>query len=469
MSKTDKYNLVEGNIVSRLFFVASPIIVTQIFQMAYNLTDMFWLGRLSSDSVAASGTAGLYLWLSLALFLFGRMGAEIGVSQNLGKGDKENARTFAQNAIVIAIVLGIACSAFFVAFHQQLIGFFGIQEAHVEKDAREYLAIVSLGLPFVFTTAAITGIFNGAGNSRMSMLVNGFGFTLNIVLDPILIFTAGLGIHGAAIATVIANILTVSLALIMLYKNKNRPFEKMILLIRPKLEVIKQIGKWVTPVSIESFLFTTLTMMLTPLIANYGAGALATVRVGNQIESLTWLIAGGYAAALTAFTGQNFGAGKWTRINKGFKLSSIMMTGWGIFVALLLAFAGGALYRVFVPNDPEVITMGIFYLQLLAFIQIPACLEGVAAGVFRGMGKTVPPSVSSIISNVMRVVLAYTFTAFTDLGLTGIWLAVVISAAVRGTWIFIWYVVYSRKMLKADIEPIQDNEQGDSIHISENV
>jgi len=303
----------------------------------------------------------------------------------------------------------------------------------------------------------------------MSMLVNGFGFTLNIVLDPILIFTAGLGIHGAAIATVIANILTVSLALIMLYKNKNRPFEKMILLIRPKLEVIKQIGKWVTPVSIESFLFTTLTMMLTPLIANYGAGALATVRVGNQIESLTWLIAGGYAAALTAFTGQNFGAGKWTRINKGFKLSSIMMTGWGIFVALLLAFAGGALYRVFVPNDPEVITMGIFYLQLLAFIQIPACLEGVAAGVFRGMGKTVPPSVSSIISNVMRVVLAYTFTAFTDLGLTGIWLAVVISAAVRGTWIFIWYVVYSRKMLKADIEPIQDNEQGDSIHISENV
>ena len=70
MLKKDKYNLVEGNIVSKLFFVASPIVVTQIFQMAYNLTDMFWLGRLSSDAVAASGTAGLFLWLSLALFLF---------------------------------------------------------------------------------------------------------------------------------------------------------------------------------------------------------------------------------------------------------------------------------------------------------------------------------------------------------------------------------------------------------------
>jgi len=132
MLKKDKYNLVEGNIVSKLFFVASPIVVTQIFQMAYNLTDMFWLGRLSSDAVAASGTAGLFLWLSLALFLFGRMGAEIGVSQNLGRGDKETARSFAQNSIIVAIVLGVFITAIFIVFYKPLIGFFGIQEAHVK-------------------------------------------------------------------------------------------------------------------------------------------------------------------------------------------------------------------------------------------------------------------------------------------------------------------------------------------------
>jgi len=462
MNQTSKYNLVEGSIVNKLFFVAGPIILTQIFQMAYNLTDMFWLGRLSSDAVAASGTAGLFLWLSMAFFLFGRMGGEIGVSQNLGRGDKTTARNFAQNSVVIAIVMGLFTATVFIIFHETFIGFFGIKEAHVEKDAREYLAIVSFGIPAMFTTAAITGIFNGAGNSRMSMIINGFGFILNMTLDPILIFSAGFGIHGAAIATVIANILTVSLAVVMLYKSKNRPFEKMVLFIRPKLEILKQIIKWVTPVSLGSFLFTTLTMILTPLIANYGAGALATVRVGSQIESLAWLIAGGYAAAMTAFTGQNYGAGKWTRISKGFKLSSIMMTGWGLLVTLLLAFGGGALYRVFIPNEPDVIAMGIFYLQLLAFVQVPACLEGVAAGVFRGMGKTVPPSISSITSNIMRVILAYTFVSFTNLGLTGIWLAVVISAAVRGIWIFTWYVIYSRKVPKTDDKPqtveILDND-----------
>jgi len=460
MNKTDKYTLIEGSIVNRLFFVASPIIITQIFQMAYNLTDMFWLGRLSSDAVAASGTAGMFLWLSMTLFLFGRMGAEIGVSQNLGKGDKDTARSYAQNSILIAIALGIVIAAIYIAFHKQFIGFFGIQEAHVEKDAREYLAIISFGLPFIFTSAAVTGIFNGAGNSRVSLAINGVGFTLNMLLDPLLIFTAGLGIHGAGIASIISQSITAAIAIIVLQKNKNRPFEEIKIIVRPNKEIIKRIFKWVTPVSLESCLFTVLSMMLTPLVATYGAGALATVRVGSQIESLTWLIAGGYASALTAFTGQNFGAGKWSRIHKGFKISTVMMICWGLLVALLLFFGGGALFRIFIPDEPDVIAMGVHYLQILAIVQIPQCLEGVAAGIFRGKGKTVPPSISSISSNIMRVVLAYVFVAFTDLGLTGIWLAVAISAAIRGIWIFIWYLIHSRG------EPKTDTPQGGAKLIS---
>ena len=450
MDKVSKYNLVEGSIVNKLFFVAGPIILTQVFQMAYNLTDMFWLGRLSSDAVAASGTAGLFLWLSMAFLLFGRMGSEIGVSQNLGRGDKNAARSFAQNSIVIAVVLGIIVAGMYIAFHEFFISLFGIQEAHVEKYAREYLAIVSFGQPFVFFTAAVTGIFNGSGNSRVSMLVNGFGLTLNILLDPLLIFAAGWGIHGAAVASVIAQSSMACMALFVLLKSKNRPFEKIKIFILPCIKTVKQIFKWVTPVSLESFLFTVLTMMLTPLVAEYGAGALATVRVGSQIESLTWLIAGGYAGALTAFTGQNFGAGKWTRINKGFRLSTGMMTAWGLLVSVLLFFGGRTLYGIFVPNEPAVIDMGVFYLQILAFIQIPACLEGVAAGIFRGMGRTVPPSVSSISSNILRVVLAYLSVHFTDLGLTGIWLAVALSAGLRGIWILIWYLVHSRGLPKTN-------------------
>ena len=123
MSKTDKYSLVEGSIAGKLFFVALPLICTQVIQMAYNLTDMYWLGRLSSDAVAASGTVGLYLWLSMAFMMFGRMGAEIGVSQNLGRGDIDKALDFARTSIIIAAAIGIVVASIYRAGRIPLVGF----------------------------------------------------------------------------------------------------------------------------------------------------------------------------------------------------------------------------------------------------------------------------------------------------------------------------------------------------------
>jgi Na+-driven multidrug efflux pump len=216
------------------------------------------------------------------------------------------------------------------------------------------------------------------------------------------------------------------------------------------MSIIKQIFKWVSPVSLESFTFTFLSMIVTALIAMYGAGALAASRVATQIESLTWLIAGGFATAMTTFTGQNFGAEKWSRIHRGFKVSTILMTGWGATVSIILFFGGSFLLRIFLPHDPEIIEIGAHYLRILAIIQIPACLEGVAAGIFRGQGKTLPPSISSVSSNVLRVILAYAFTYFTDLGLSGLWIAVAASAGLRGICIYVWYVLYSQKLPKAD-------------------
>ena len=441
----DKYNLVEGGIVSKLFMIAAPLILTQFFQMAYNLTDMFWLGRLSSDSVAASGTVGLFLWLSLSLLVFGRMGAEIGVSQSLGKGDRAKAMVFAQNALFIGVTLGAALAVVYILGRETFVGLFGIREAHVEKDAIDYLSIVSIGLPMAFTTAAVTGVFNGAGNSRISLMINGVGLLTNMALDPLLIFTAGLGIRGAGIATVLAQCAAACASLIVLKKYKNRPFERIKFIRPPDWKLIKQVFRWILPISVESFLFTMLSMPVAALVASYGSGAMAASRVSSQVESLTWLIAGGYASALTSFTGQNFGAGKLLRIHKGFKVSSLLMAGWGLAVAVVLYFGGGALIRVFIPGDREVVTIGVEYLRFLAIAQVPACLEGVAAGAFRGQGKTVPPSVASITSNALRVTAAYVLTRYTGMGLTGVWISVSLGAGLRGLWIYIWYLLYSKR------------------------
>lgn len=450
MSKADNFNLTEGGILNKLFLVALPLIGTQIIQMAYNLTDMFWLGRLSSDSVAASGTVGLYLWLAMAFMLLGRMGAEIGVSQSIGRGEKATALAFAQNSMSTGVVLGIALAVIYVSARGPLVAFFGIKELNVAQDARDYLAIVGFGLPFAFLTASVSGIFNGAGNSRISLLINGAGLALNMTLDPLLIFAAGLGLKGAAFATVFAQAATACISFATLVKHRNRPFEKIRLFARPDKTVLKQIFKWVTPISAESFLFSFLTMLAVALVASYGADAIAASRVSSQIESLTWLIASGFASALTAFVGQNFGAGKWSRIHRGIRISSGMMVAWGVVVSSVLFFAGGALFRIFIPDNPSVVDIGTEYLRILAVVQIPGCLEGVAAGAFRGRGKTIPPSVASVSSNALRVVLAYILSRLTPLGLTGIWIALAVGGGIRGAWIFVWYLFNSRGTPKAD-------------------
>ena len=98
----NKFDLTRGPIPRKLLAIALPIVSTQIMQMTYNLTDMFWLGRVGYGAVAASGTAGLYIWLSVGFMLLGRMGAEIGVSQSFGRGDDTAALEYSQNAFFIA-------------------------------------------------------------------------------------------------------------------------------------------------------------------------------------------------------------------------------------------------------------------------------------------------------------------------------------------------------------------------------
>jgi len=454
-----KYDLTEGKILNKLLLVALPIMATQFIQMAYNFTDMFWLGKLggkvASHAIASSGVAGLYMWLLMTFAFVGRMGAEIGVSQHFGKKDLKGAKEFSQNSVFISLILGLACGFVYVIFSRTLISFYGIKEENVAQDAANYLSIIGIAVPFTFLTNSLTGTFNGSGNSVMSLVANFAGLVINMVLDPLLIFGFNLGVNGAAIATAIAQIAVCVIFLIAIKKIKGRPFERYSFRFKISTEKIIKIIKWTIPISIETLLFSSLTMTITGFVSKFSAEALSVQSVGAQIESLSWLIGGGFGSALTAFVGQNFGATKWNRIHKGFKISLIAMSVWGAIITLFLFFGGRYLFRVFL-SEPNILKMGEEYLKILAACQLIFCLEAISAGVFRGIGKTIPPSLVSGISNALRVPLAY-FLSKTFLGLNGIWWGITIGASIRGIWIFIWYLVESKKFPKIDEKEILTN------------
>jgi len=446
MKAKHSYDLTNGSILNKLLLIAGPVMATQLFQMAYNLIDMFFVGRISSDAVAATGSAGMFIWLSVAFFIIGSMGAEIGVSQNKGKGDMVTAKRFAQNALFIALVLGIFFALLIVLFTDAFISLVGIQEANVAHDAALYLRIIGFAFPLLFMNNAITGAFNGSGNSRLPFYLKMIGLVVNIILSPILIFVFDLGIIGAAIATAIGYTLTGALLIFAIKYPKTSPFDDFSFreVLHPDKETVRQILKWSLPVAVENGTFTMLGILIMNMIASFGADAIATKQIGVQIESLTWLVGGGYAAALTSFVGQNYGANKIDRIKKGFKISLFVQIMWGTCVTLILIFGGGAIFRLFTDN-PEIIESGIRYLYIAAFIQIANCVGAVCTGIFRGLGETLPPSVTTITANILRVLIAFALS-ITPLGLYGVFIGAASGIVIRGVSLFIWYLIYAKKI-----------------------
>ena len=438
------YDLTQGPILNRLLLVAIPIMGTQFIQMAYNLTDMFWVSRLGVDAVAATGAAGMYMWLSMAFMLLGRMGAEIGVSQSLGAGNREAAKKFSQMAILINCAAGILFSCAMVFYSKFFIGFFNIREVNVAENAARYLSIVGISSAPFFIASAITGTFTGSGNSRLPFIIHATGLGINIILDPILIFPIGMGIAGAAVATVISQTVVCTLFIAAIHFHKARPFERFTLFTKPDWPRARQILKWSVPIALESFLFTMLTMTVTRFITSFGDKALAVSRIGSQIESLSWLIGGGFASAVTAFTGQNFGALKWTRIRQCYRLSAGVMTLWGALVSLLMLALGRQLFMIFL-DDLEVLVIGAEYMRILALCQIPMCIEAISSSIFRGIGETSKPSIVSITCNAARVPLAY-FLSITSLGLNGIWIGITLGSCLRGVWMLAWLLIRKRKL-----------------------
>lgn len=446
--KKTKFDLTSGPILSKILMVAVPIMGTQLVQMSYNLTDIFWLGRLGSDAVAASGTCGLFMWMAYGLILFGRLGAEIGVSQNLGRSDVEGARRHAQNAVYIAVFFGLLYSLCMFFFRYQLIGFFNIPSEKVAGDARRYLMIISFSLPFDFLYNVAVGAFNASGNSRTPFIIGTIGLISNMIMDPLMIFGLNLGITGAALATAIAQIFCCILIFTMLKKSKNRPFETFRLFSKPDFAIIRQLLKWSVPPGLESMFFTFMAMITSRFTAAFGASAMAVSRVGSQIESLSWLIGGGFGTAMTSYIGQNYGAGKWTRIHKGFHISMRVILCWGVLITAFIYLGARLLFSVFL-SDPSEIALGVTYLQIIAWCQLPQSVEAIAYSMFKGTGNTVPPSIVSTSCNILRVILSYVLSR-SSLGLNGIWVAISVAAVIRGAWIYAWCKIQSRKYPKTD-------------------
>ena len=449
----DNINLTEGKIRRTLIKLALPIMGTSFIQMAYNLTDIMWLGRLSTDAVAAAGAAGFFLWFASSLVMIAQVGVGVNVAQLYGKKDLEGAKLYISNGLQLNLLIAIIYSLSLFIFRHQIIGFFNIKEQEVVSMAVDYLTIISIGMTFHFLNPVFSAIFNSTGNSITPFKTNTIGLIANIVIDPLLIFGFGpippLGIKGAALATIMSQFF-VAIIFIVIGKNYNTIYSHVRLFNKPKFEILKNIAKIGFPPFVQVGLHAVIAMFIAKILADFGPVAIAVQSIGSQIESISWMTADGFSAAISAFVGQNYGAGKIKRIKDGFNQGIQIIGGLGILTTLLLILGAEPLFTLFVPDDPVAIKEGIIYLRILGLSQFLMTIEIGTNGAFNGLGKTLYPTVNGIVLNALRIPAALILSK-TALGLSGVWWAITVSSNLKGIIIFILFFIYWKHFEKSKI------------------
>ena len=443
-------DLLNGPIASTLAKLAFPIMGTSLIQMAYNLVDMIWIGRISSNAVAAIGAAGMYMWLAQGFTTIPRMGGQVTVGHALGAGETDNAIDYTRAALRIGIFIGTIYALISVIFSGPLIGFFKLNSPAVISDAKKYLIITCGAILFSFLNQILTGILAAMGNTMVTFRATTIGLVINLVLDPILIFGVGplpaMKVVGAALATVFAQVVVFVIYVITVW-DEPIIFQHLHITRKAEKQHVEAIIKIGVPSAVQETLFSGISMIIARLIAGWGDAAVAVQKIGSQIESISWMTASGFATAVNAFVAQNYGAKKPDRIKNGYKTAMLIMILWGIFTSFLLLVFPEFFFRIFITEE-EVIPMGVAYLRIIGISEIFMCMEITSSGAFQGMGKTVPPSVSGVLFNAIRIPLAM-FLSSTVLELNGVWWALTISSILKGITIPTWFILVFIKYYKA--------------------
>lgn len=442
MNKNQSIDLLHGPIFKSLSLLAIPIMATYFIQMAYNLVDMLWIGYLGAGAVASIGVSGNFMYLANGLVNMPKIGSQALVGQSIGANNKEETHTYIQTAFQIALIFGIIYGILIVLFQKNFIQFFNLSNPRIIQDAQNYLWITCGFIVFSFVNQVFTGILTAAGHSKSTFIATTTGLVLNLILDPLLIFGLHLKVIGAALATIIAQMIV---TLVFLYDAKKLDlFSNIHIVSIPEKKHIFKILKIGFPASIQSMLFTCISMYIARLIASFGAISVAVQKVGSQIESISWMAADGFSASINAFTSQNFGARNYDRVKQGYKSGMCVVGLWGIFTSCLLIFLPGPIFQCFI-HENNILPFGIQYLKILGFSQFFMCIEIATQGAFNGLGKTLPPSIVSILFTSARIPLAILLSNV--IGVDGVWWAISISSIIKGILLTIWFIFYAKRRL----------------------
>lgn len=434
-----KIDLTKGKVINVLTVLALPIMATSLLQFTYNLIDMLWVAALGSDAVASVGSSSFFVGLGYAINSMVVIGTTIKLAQAIGRKETEKEKEYINAGLVINLIIALSYGLLLIFCGKIFIDFLNLNNTIVERNSFYYLAINGPILFFGFFNMLYSKIIGSYGNNKIALIISAIGIVSNIILDPIFIYIFNMGVSGAALATLVANII-----MFLLYRRKSMNFLRYYRGVKLDFVKVKEICVLGIPMSFQRVLFTLINIVLARIIGGFGANAIAAQKIGLQIESITYMVIGGLHGAISSFVGQNFGAGKYNRIKEGYKTALKLGILYSLIMVFVFIFLNRTIIKLFI-SENETIIIAADYLRIVAFSQIFSTIETISNGTFTGLGLPKIPSIISIVFTALRVPMALMLVG--RFGVNGVWMSISISSILKGITSYIMYFIVVKMKL----------------------
>lgn len=376
--------ITEGVIWKQLLMFFFPILFGTFFQQLYNTVDAVIVGRyVGKEALAAvGGTTGTLINLLVGFFVGLSSGATVIISQYYGAKNGEKVKEAVHTAIAFSIMGGI------ILMILGLIGApFALKAMGTPEDVMNY-AVVYIRIYFIGIIGNLvynmgSGILRAIGDSKRPLYFLMTSCLVNIILDIIFVVVLKMNVAGAALATILSQLVSAVLVIIVLVRSED-VYRLIISEIRLHFRMVKRIIQIGFPAGLQSAMYSISNVMIQSSVNALDIDTIAAWTAYSKIDALFWMIIGAFGISITTFVGQNYGAGKVERVHKGIKICLQMTFVTSIVISGILYIFGGYIYRLFT-NDIAVLEKGIEILHFLVpFFVTYICIE-ILSGALRGV------------------------------------------------------------------------------------
>lgn len=408
-----RYNAItEGVIWQQILIFFFPILLGTFFQQLYNTADAVIVGRfLGKEALAAvGGGTSVAINLLIGFFVGLSSGATVVISQYYGAKYESGTRKAIHTSIALSIICGVLITIIGVLFTRPILVMMGTPD-DVLPLATSYMRIFFMGSIANTIYNMGSGIFRAFGDSKKPLWFLIISCGVNIVLDLLFVGFFKMNVDGAAIATIISQIISAILVIFFLMSRKDNlrlSWKE----VRIDLKILSNILKIGLPAGIQSALYTVSNIIIQVNINGYGTNAAAAWAAFGKLDTIFWMAINALGVAITTIVGQNFGAELYKRVRTTIRLSLLMGTALTLMISTLFYVAGKWGIMLFT-SDQEVINLGVEILRFLAPVWITYMPIEILSGALRGCGKTFIPTIITVVGIcVLRMIWLFALPYF---------------------------------------------------------